>query len=69
MQDIYLNKLYFDIITCMCPPCRAGGCWWWIPVVGPMVGGAVGAFIYFLVVELHRQEPENVEENNMEDRY
>nr|XP_046242436.1 aquaporin-9b isoform X1 [Scatophagus argus] len=48
---------------------RAGGCWWWIPVAGPMVGGAVGAGIYFLFIELHHPEPEKQEENNIQDKY
>uniref|UniRef100_A0A8C5I216 Aquaporin 9b n=1 Tax=Gouania willdenowi TaxID=441366 RepID=A0A8C5I216_GOUWI len=48
---------------------RAGGCWWWIPVAGPMVGGAVGAGIYFLFVDLHQQEPDKQEENNVQEKY
>eukprot|EP00064_Thunnus_orientalis_P000682 superscaffoldBa00000038_g683 len=48
---------------------RAGGCWWWIPVAGPMVGGAVGAGVYFLFIELHHPEPEKQEENNVQDKY
>ncbi|KAM6981241.1 aquaporin-9b [Aplochiton taeniatus] len=47
----------------------AGGCWWWIPVAGPMVGGVVGAAIYFLFIELHHPEPEKPEENNVKDKY
>nr|XP_046205293.1 aquaporin-9-like [Oncorhynchus gorbuscha] len=48
---------------------RAGGCWWWIPVVGPMVGGVVGAAVYFLFIELHHAEPEKQGENNVKDKY
>ncbi|CAI5645558.1 aquaporin-9b isoform X3 [Oreochromis niloticus] len=48
---------------------RAGGCWWWIPVVGPMVGGAVGAGVYLIFIELHHPEPEKQEENNVQDKY
>ncbi|KAM9817118.1 aquaporin-9b [Neosynchiropus ocellatus] len=48
---------------------RAGGCWWWIPVAGPMVGGAVGAGIYFLLIELHHVEPDKKEENNVQEKY
>ncbi|XP_064835302.1 aquaporin-9-like isoform X1 [Oncorhynchus masou masou] len=48
---------------------RAGGCWWWIPVAGPMVGGVVGAAIYFLFIELHHAEPEKQGENNVKDKY
>ncbi|KAG7281010.1 hypothetical protein CRUP_016642 [Coryphaenoides rupestris] len=32
--------------------------WWWIPVAGPMVGGVVGAVLYYLLIELHHpQQP------------
>ncbi|XP_013982375.1 aquaporin-9 [Salmo salar] len=48
---------------------RAGGCWWWIPVAGPMVGGVVGAGVYFLFIELHHAEPEKQGENNVKDKY
>ncbi|XP_021463056.2 aquaporin-9-like [Oncorhynchus mykiss] len=48
---------------------RAGGCWWWIPVAGPMVGGVVGAAIYFLFIELHHAKPEKQGENNVKDKY
>ncbi|KAI4900197.1 hypothetical protein NFI96_017681 [Prochilodus magdalenae] len=50
---------------------RAGGCWWWIPVVGPMVGGVVGAVMYFLLIDLHHPEPEkqNEEEDKVKDKY
>lgn len=49
----------------------AGGGWWWVPVVGPMVGGVVGAVIYFLMIELHHPVPEtNLEDNNsVKDKY
>ncbi|XP_034045951.1 aquaporin-9b isoform X2 [Thalassophryne amazonica] len=48
---------------------RAGGCWWWIPVAGPMVGGALGAGVYFLFTELHQPEAEKQEGNNVQDKY
>uniref|UniRef100_A0A4W5PZK3 Aquaporin 9b n=1 Tax=Hucho hucho TaxID=62062 RepID=A0A4W5PZK3_9TELE len=48
---------------------RAGGCWWWIPVAGPMVGGVVGAAVYFLFIELHHAKPEKQGENNVKDKY
>ncbi|KAK1891816.1 Aquaporin-9 [Dissostichus eleginoides] len=48
---------------------RAGGCWWWIPVAGPMVGGAVGAGVYFLFIELHHPQPEELDEKNAQDKY
>ncbi|CAL8364706.1 unnamed protein product [Gadus morhua 'NCC'] len=48
---------------------RAGGCWWWVPVAGPMVGGVVGASLYFLLVELHHSEPDAPEETGTKDKY
>ncbi|XP_054626196.1 aquaporin-9b isoform X2 [Dunckerocampus dactyliophorus] len=48
---------------------RAGGCWWWIPVFGPMVGGVVGAAIYFLFIELHHADAQKQEENNVQQKY
>jgi MIP family channel proteins len=32
---------------------RAGGGWWWVPIVGPLAGGAVGAYVYDWCVERH----------------
>ncbi|XP_018415425.1 PREDICTED: aquaporin-9 [Nanorana parkeri] len=36
----------YDVFT-------AGNNFWWIPVVGPMAGGALGAYIYILCIEAH----------------
>ncbi len=35
------------------------GMWWWVPIVGPLVGGVVGGFAYDLFVGWHHppQEP------------
>ncbi|XP_072258424.1 aquaporin-9 isoform X2 [Pyxicephalus adspersus] len=30
-----------------------GNNFWWIPVVGPLVGGALGAYVYILCIEAH----------------
>ncbi|XP_056317525.1 aquaporin-9b [Danio aesculapii] len=45
--------------------------WWWVPVVGPMVGGVVGAAIYFLMIEMHHPETDkNLEDDNsLKDKY
>ncbi|XP_063812775.1 aquaporin-3-like [Pseudophryne corroboree] len=32
---------------------RAGGHWWWVPVLGPMLGGLVGTLIYELLIGIH----------------
>jgi MIP family channel proteins len=34
---------------------RAGNGWWWVPIVGPLIGGAVGGFVYDLFI--HRHHP------------
>ncbi|XP_068122494.1 aquaporin-3-like [Hyperolius riggenbachi] len=41
----------------------AGGNWWWIPVLGPMVGGVLGTIIYLMCIQIHhplplREEPQ-----------
>ncbi|XP_018413359.1 PREDICTED: aquaporin-3-like [Nanorana parkeri] len=50
---------------------RAGNHWWWVPVLGPMIGGVIGTLIYELLVGIHSRtlheedEPEeDVEENH-----
>ncbi|XP_007956658.1 aquaporin-9 [Orycteropus afer afer] len=35
----------------------AGNNFWWIPVVGPMVGAVIGGLIYVLVIEIHHPDP------------
>ena len=59
------------VCVCVFPLCSAGNCWWWIPVAGPLVGGVVGASIYFLLIELHHPEPQRhtEDENNVKDKY
>lgn len=37
--------------------------WWWIPVVAPHVGGIVGAWVYYMVVEAHWPEEEEESPN------
>nr|DBA34551.1 TPA: hypothetical protein GDO54_002101 [Pyxicephalus adspersus] len=41
---------------------RAGGCWWWVPVLGPMVGGVVGTLIYELLIGIHHPAQHQTEE-------
>uniref|UniRef100_A0A4W5KE50 Aquaporin 10b n=1 Tax=Hucho hucho TaxID=62062 RepID=A0A4W5KE50_9TELE len=41
--------------------------WWWVPVVGPMLGGVVGALVYFLFIEMHHKELEKPQEEEEEE--
>lgn len=31
---------------------------WWIPVVGPLVGAAIGGLVYILIIEIHHPDPD-----------
>jgi MIP family channel proteins len=31
----------------------AGGGWWWVPIVGPLIGGVLGGWIYDLFITRH----------------
>src|SRR5476649_2395403 len=35
---------------------RADDHWWWVPVVGPCVGGVLGGYCYDLLIERHHPE-------------
>ncbi|KAG7457897.1 hypothetical protein MATL_G00232120 [Megalops atlanticus] len=35
---------------------RAGGGWWWVPLVAPCVGALVGTMVYELLIEVHHPE-------------
>jgi MIP family channel proteins len=32
---------------------RAGGTWWWVPIVAPCLGGVVGGLVYDLLITRH----------------
>lgn len=32
---------------------RAGGGWWWVPIVGPMIGGVLGGYVYDAFIARH----------------
>uniref|UniRef100_A0A672YR67 Aquaporin 10b n=1 Tax=Sphaeramia orbicularis TaxID=375764 RepID=A0A672YR67_9TELE len=34
---------------------KAGGGWWWVPIVAPFVGGLLGTVTYELLIEAHHQ--------------
>ncbi|XP_054842881.1 aquaporin-7-like [Eublepharis macularius] len=33
----------------------AGNCWWWVPVVAPILGSVVGIFIYNIFIDFHNR--------------
>jgi MIP family channel proteins len=32
---------------------RAGNSWWWVPIVGPVIGGVLGGFVYDALITRH----------------
>ena len=51
------------ISNCRCSQCSIRH-WWWVPIVAPIVGGAVAAFIYWLFIDAHhiRDDQDDPEE-------
>uniref|UniRef100_A0A8D0EE43 Aquaporin 9 n=1 Tax=Salvator merianae TaxID=96440 RepID=A0A8D0EE43_SALMN len=47
----------------------AGNHWWWVPVAGPMIGGAVGAALYMLFIEFHHSPPPPCQNSTTFDKY
>uniref|UniRef100_A0A672ZP57 Aquaporin 10b n=1 Tax=Sphaeramia orbicularis TaxID=375764 RepID=A0A672ZP57_9TELE len=47
---------------------KAGGGWWWVPIVAPFVGGLLGTLIYELLIEVHHphtpQSPEDRDQDH-----
>ncbi len=33
----------------------AGNSWWWVPIVGPLIGGVLGGYVYDLCITKHRK--------------
>jgi len=36
-------------------------CWFWIPIIGPLIGGVLGAWIYQLAIGVHISPEEDYE--------
>lgn len=48
---------------------RVGNNFWWIPVVGPMVGASLGGLLYILFIQMHHSDPDPDEkEESSEDK-
>ncbi len=39
-------------VLCRCSQCSIRH-WWWVPIVAPMLGGAIAGFVYWLFIEAH----------------
>ncbi len=39
----------------------AGNNYWWIPIVGPFIGGVLGAVVYILLVQMHHYKKKKVD--------
>uniref|UniRef100_A0A673ANM6 Aquaporin 10b n=1 Tax=Sphaeramia orbicularis TaxID=375764 RepID=A0A673ANM6_9TELE len=42
---------------------KAGGGWWWVPLVAPFVGGLLGTLTYELLIEAHHPNTSNEEQS------
>ncbi|XP_054858366.1 aquaporin-9 [Eublepharis macularius] len=47
----------------------AGNHWWWVPIVGPMVGAGLGAAVYVLFISLHHTQPQLPQSNAAREKY
>ncbi|KAH0627786.1 hypothetical protein JD844_008128 [Phrynosoma platyrhinos] len=49
---------------------RAANCWWWVPIVAPMLGSLVGVFIYNILIDFHNRSQKELElEPSQNDKY
>lgn len=52
---------WYITVPCRCSQCNIAH-WWWVPVIAPMVGGAIAAPIYWLFVEANHPPLQDEEE-------
>ncbi|KAG8539455.1 hypothetical protein GDO81_020893, partial [Engystomops pustulosus] len=44
----------------------AGGQWWWVPIVSPLLGAVAGVMVYQLMIGCHLEpSPESTEQENV----
>jgi glycerol uptake facilitator-like aquaporin len=41
---------------------RAGHGWWWVPIVGPLLGGVLGGFVYDALITRHHPAQDRAKE-------
>lgn len=47
----------------------AGNSFWWIPVVGPMLGAAIGGLIYVFFIEIHHPDLKTEHSEDIPEKY
>ncbi|XP_037006899.1 aquaporin-9 [Artibeus jamaicensis] len=48
---------------------RVGNNFWWVPVVGPLLGAVIGGLIYIFIIEIHHLDPDpDLEAEQFEDK-
>ncbi|XP_038017925.1 aquaporin-10 [Motacilla alba alba] len=47
------------ILSLPCPILSRGNGWWWVPLVAPLLGAAVGTYLYQLFVAFHYPEEDS----------
>ncbi|XP_056416895.1 aquaporin-3-like isoform X3 [Hyla sarda] len=48
---------------------RAGDHWWWVPVLGPMIGAVIGTILYELLIGIHHPSAQQKEEHEDDEEH